>query len=121
MDTVRLEGTNAMPEGNHCPQCGTPLKKTAEGGALAGLCPACLLQLGAEWSPSATVEGTYELAGPDGDTRWTATAVDLVFGSNSRLRALCEVYGADDAVEHFVRDFVKAWDKVMNLDRFDVR
>ncbi len=52
--------------------------------------------------------------------KWTATAVDLVFGSNSQLRALSEVYAADDAQEKFVRDFVRAWDKVMNLDRFDL-
>ena len=53
-------------------------------------------------------------------SRWTATAVDLVFGSHSQLRALAEVYAADDAREKFVRDFVAAWDKVMNLDRFDL-
>ena len=55
-----------------------------------------------------------------GDVRWTATAVDLVFGSNSQLRAIAEVYAADDAGEKFVRDFVAAWDKVMRLDRFDL-
>ena len=56
-----------------------------------------------------------------GEVRWTATAADLVFGSNSQLRALAEVYASDDASEQFVRDFVAAWDKVMNLDRFDLR
>ena len=56
-----------------------------------------------------------------GDVRWTATAVDLVFGSHAQLRALSEVYASDDAQEKFVRDFVAAWDKVMNLDRFDLR
>jgi len=55
-----------------------------------------------------------------GDVKWTATAVDLVFGSHSQLRALAEVYAADDAKEKFVRDFVAAWNKVMNLDRFDL-
>ena len=55
-----------------------------------------------------------------GDVKWTATAVDLVFGSNSQLRALAEVYASEDAHEKFVRDFVAAWDKVMNLDRFDL-
>jgi catalase-peroxidase len=55
-----------------------------------------------------------------GDARWTATAVDLVFGSHSQLRAIAEVYASDDAVERFVHDFVAAWDKVMNLDRFDL-
>jgi catalase-peroxidase len=55
-----------------------------------------------------------------GDVKWTATAVDLVFGANSQLRAISEVYAADDAAEKFVRDFVAAWNKVMNLDRFDL-
>jgi len=55
-----------------------------------------------------------------GETKWTATAVDLVFGANSQLRALAEVYACDDAKEKFVNDFVAAWDKVMNLDRFDL-
>jgi catalase-peroxidase len=54
------------------------------------------------------------------DVKWTATRVDLIFGSNSQLRAISEVYAANDAKEKFVRDFVKAWDKVMNLDRFDL-
>ncbi len=56
-----------------------------------------------------------------GDTTWTASAVDLVFGANSQLRAIAEVYASEDAQEKFVRDFVAAWDKVMNLDRFDLR
>ncbi len=55
-----------------------------------------------------------------GELKWTGTRVDLVFGSNSELRAIAEVYGSDDAEEKFVRDFVAAWDKVMNLDRFDL-
>ena len=53
--------------------------------------------------------------------KWTASRVDLVFGSNSELRALAEVYATDDAKEKFVKDFVAAWNKVMNLDRFDIR
>jgi catalase-peroxidase len=56
-----------------------------------------------------------------GEVKWTATAVDLIFGSNSQLRAIAEVYATDDANEKFVRDFVAAWTKVMNLDRFDLR
>ena len=56
-----------------------------------------------------------------GAPKWTATRVDLVFGSNSQLRALAEVYAQDDCAEKFVRDFVKAWTKVMNADRFDLR
>ena len=55
-----------------------------------------------------------------GERKWTGTRVDLVFGSNSELRAYAEVYGCDDAREVFVRDFVAAWNKVMNLDRFDL-
>jgi catalase-peroxidase len=80
-----------------------------------------LLDMGTEWAPSASEEGVYE--GRDratGEVRWTATAVDLVFGSNSQLRAIAEVYACDDAKEKFVRDFVAAWDRVMNLDRFEL-
>jgi catalase-peroxidase len=68
-----------------------------------------------EWKASDTDPNVYRAA--DGRT---ATAVDLVFGANSQLRALAEVYASDDARERFVRDFVAAWDKVMNLDRFDL-
>ena len=80
-----------------------------------------LLDLSTEWKPSASSENVYE--GRDrqtGEGKWTATAVDLVFGSHSQLRAISEVYGCDDSQEKFVRDFVAAWDKVMNLDRFDL-
>jgi catalase-peroxidase len=80
-----------------------------------------LLDMGVEWSPSAATENVYE--GRDrvsGEVKRTATAVDLVFGSHSQLRAIAEVYASDDAKEKFVRDFVNAWDKVMNLDRFDL-
>jgi catalase-peroxidase len=81
-----------------------------------------LLDMRTEWKASAEEENVYE--GRDratGDVRWTATAVDLVFGSHSQLRALAEVYAADDAGEKFVREFVAAWAKVMDLDRYDVR
>ena len=80
-----------------------------------------LLDMSTEWKASASAENVYE--GRDratGELKWTGTAVDLVFGSNSQLRALAEVYACDDAKEKFVRDFVAAWDKVMNLDRFDL-
>jgi catalase-peroxidase len=79
-----------------------------------------LLDMGTEWSPSG--DNVYE--GRDrssGEVRWTATPADLVFGSHSQLRALAEVYASEDAHEKFVRDFVAAWDKVMSLDRFDLR
>ncbi|MEU4392455.1 catalase/peroxidase HPI [Kribbella sp. NPDC023855] len=80
-----------------------------------------LLELGTTWKPSAADDGTYEAIGADGAVKWTGTRADLVFGSNSELRALAEVYASDDAQEKFVRDFVAAFDKVMNLDRFDIR
>jgi catalase-peroxidase len=79
-----------------------------------------LLDMNIEWRPSST-EGVYE--GRDrtsGQVKWTGTRVDLVFGSNSELRALAEVYACDDSKEKFVNDFVAAWNKVMNLDRFDL-
>jgi catalase-peroxidase len=80
-----------------------------------------LLDMGTEWKPSQTAENIYE--GTDratGAAKWTATANDLVFGSNSVLRALAEVYAQDDNKAKFVEDFVAAWVKVMNNDRFDL-
>ncbi|MBL0662124.1 catalase/peroxidase HPI [Aeromonas caviae] len=80
-----------------------------------------LLDMGTEWKPEAGSQGVYE--GRDrqsGKVKWTGTRVDLVFGSNSQLRALAEVYASADAKEKFVKDFVAAWTKVMNLDRFDL-
>ena len=80
-----------------------------------------LLDMRTAWQPSADAEGVYE--GRDratGELRWTGTRVDLIFGSNSQLRALAEVYACADSQEKFVRDFVAAWNKVMNLDRFDL-
>ena len=80
-----------------------------------------LLDMSTEWKATSDFEDVFE--GRDrqtGDVRWTGSRVDLVFGSNSELRALAEVYAGDDAEKKFVQDFVAAWDKVMNLDRFDV-
>ena len=80
-----------------------------------------LLDMSTEWSKSAMCEHFFE--GKDrktGQVKWTATSVDLIFGSNSQLRAIAEVYGAADAQEKFVKDFIAAWNKVMNLDRFDL-
>ncbi len=80
-----------------------------------------LLDMNTQWEASSTAEGLFE--GRDhgtNDVKWTGTAVDLVFGSNSQLRAIAEVYGCIDSEQAFVRDFVAAWDKVMNLDRFDL-
>jgi len=79
-----------------------------------------LLDMGTEWKAASDAKDVFE--GRDrktGAVRWTGTRVDLVFGSNSQLRALAEVYACDDSQEKFVRDFVAAWNKVMNLDRFD--
>jgi len=79
-----------------------------------------LLDMGTKWQPSST-EGVFE--GRDratGKVKWTGTRVDLVFGSNSQLRALAEVYACDDSKEAFVKDFMTAWNKVMNLDRYDL-
>jgi catalase-peroxidase len=78
-----------------------------------------LLDMNTQWQVSSKCEHVFE--GRDrgtGELKWTGTAVDLVFGSNSQLRAIAEVYASDDSQETFVRDFVAAWDKVMNLDRF---
>jgi catalase-peroxidase len=78
-----------------------------------------LLDLSTKWTKSSQSEGTYEgLDRTTGKAKWTATPVDLVFGSNSELRAVAEVYAANDGREKFVKDFVAAWTKVMNLDRF---
>ena len=79
-----------------------------------------LLDMSTEWKASSS-DGVFE--GRDrqtGDLKWTATSADLVFGSNSELRALAEVYGCDDGQQQFVSDFVAAWNKVMNLDRYDL-
>ncbi len=93
---------------------------TARPGALTNDFFTNLLDMSTQWSPSDS-EGVFE--GRDrasGDLKWTATTVDLVFGSNSELRALAEVYGCDDGEQQFVSDFVAAWNKVMNLDRYDL-
>jgi len=80
-----------------------------------------LLEMSTEWKPTSEEGDVFE--GRDratGEKKWTGTRVDLVFGSNSQLRALAEVYAYEDAQSKFVHDFVAAWDKVMNLDRFDL-
>jgi catalase-peroxidase len=81
-----------------------------------------LLDMSTRWSKSAEVEGTYEgMDRATGEIRWTATSVDLIFGSNSELRAVTEAYASNDSDEKFVTDFVAAWTKVMSLDRFDLK
>jgi catalase-peroxidase len=80
-----------------------------------------LLDMNTKWQPSSTSEGVYEgLDRATGQIKWTATRVDLVFGSNSQLRAIAEAYACDDSKEAFVKDFAAAWNKVMNLDRYDL-
>ena len=94
---------------------------TDQPGQLSNVFFVNLLDMSTTWTKSATIEGVYE--GHDRATdklKWTATPVDLLFGSNSELRAVSEVYASSDAKEKFVRDFVKAWTKVMTLDRFDL-
>jgi len=81
-----------------------------------------LLDMGTEWKAASDAKDVFD--GRDrktGQVKWTGTRVDLLFGSNSQLRALAEVYGSSDAQAKFVQDFVAAWTKVMNLDRFDLR
>jgi catalase-peroxidase len=80
-----------------------------------------LLDMGTKWQNSAATEGVLE--GRDRKTnelKWTGTLVDLVFGSNAQLRAIAEVYASNDSKETFVKDFAAAWNKVMNLDRYDL-
>ncbi len=91
---------------------------TARPGTLSNDFFVNLLSMDTVWSKSASAPGVYE--GKDratGAAKWTATPVDLVFGSNSELRAVAEVYASDDARQKFVEDFVRAWTKVMNADR----
>jgi catalase-peroxidase len=80
-----------------------------------------LLDLGTTWKATSKSEDVFE--GHDrvtGELKWTGTRVDLIFGSNAELRALAEVYGSEDSQDKFIKDFVAAWTKVMNLDRFDL-
>ncbi len=80
-----------------------------------------LVDMGTQWQPASVDADVFE--GRDrksGEVKWTGTRVDLVFGSNSQLRAIAEIYAQDDAKEKFVEDFVAAWNKVMNADRFDL-
>jgi catalase-peroxidase len=94
---------------------------TAEPGTLNNAFFINLLDMSTVWVKSDKEEGIYE--GRDrasGDLKWTATPVDLVFGSNSELRALAQAYASNDSEERFIEDFVVAWTKVMSLDRFDL-
>jgi catalase-peroxidase len=93
---------------------------TGTPGALTNDFFANLLDYDTTWAPVASDANVFEGRNAAGEVVWTGTRVDLIFGSNSELRALAEVYASDDAKEKFVADFVAAWYKVMDLDRFDV-
>jgi catalase-peroxidase len=111
---MRVLNTNARPSKH-----GVFTKKTD---ALTNDFFVNLLDMDTEWKPTSDAKDVFE--GRDrksGQVRWTGTRADLVFGSHSVLRALAEVYGSADGQEKFVKDFVAAWTKVMNLDRFDVK
>ncbi len=80
-----------------------------------------LIDFGITWKATSADDTVFEATErKTGEKKWTGTRADLIFGSNSELRALAEVYACEDAQEKFVKDFIKAWDKVMNLDRFDL-
>ena len=116
--TVLIGGMRAL---NANPSQSTVGVLTKKPGALTNDFFVNLLDMNTEWVPTSGAAETF--TGRDrakGEAKWTASRVDLVFGSNSELRALAEVYASNDAKEKFVRDFVAAWTKVMNLDRFDV-
>jgi catalase-peroxidase len=119
--TVLIGGLRALGNGgtrHGGPQHGV---LTDRPGALTNDFFTNLLAPGTRWKASAAEEHVYEIRDVATDElKWTATAVDLIFGSNSQLRALAEVYASDDARDRFVTDFVAAWTKVMELDRFDL-
>ena len=93
---------------------------TENPGALTNAFFVNLLDLGTTWTATSEDQETFEARDETGAARWTGSRADLVFGSNSELRALAEVYASDDAKEKFAHDFVAAWLKVMNADRFDL-
>ena len=102
-----------------CGAAGTPANERPE--ALTNDFFVNLLDMGTEWKAASDAKDVFERRHrKTGAVKWTGTRVDLVFGSNSELRALAEVYGSSDAPAKFVQDFVAAWAKVMNLDRFDL-
>ena len=116
--TVLVGGLRVLNANFPQSQCGVFTRRP---GALTNDFFVSLLDLDTTWKPTSETEEVFE--GRDlrtGEVKWTASRVDLVFGSNSQLRALAEVYASDDSQKKFVQDFVAAWDKVMNLDRFDL-
>jgi catalase-peroxidase len=116
--TVLIGGLRALNANTDQSQVGVLTKRP---GTLSNDFFVNLLDMSTEWVPTSGAATTFTGRGrAKGEARWTASRVDLVFGSNSELRALAEVYACDDVKEKFVRDFAAAWTKVMNLDRFDV-
>ena len=116
--TVLVGGLRVLGTNVGYPQLGVFTKRPE---ALTNDFFANLLDMNLDWQKSAMCEHFFE--GKDrktGEVKWTGSRVDLVFGSNSQLRAIAEVYASDDSKAKFVRDFVAAWNKVMNLDRFDL-
>ncbi len=116
--TVLVGGLRVLKTNTEYPDMGV-LTKTP--GALTNDFFVNVLDINTEWKKAAVCEHFFEGKDKKGELKWTASRVDLVFGSNSQLRAIAEVYASEDAKEKFVKDFVKAWDKVMILDRFDVK
>ena len=114
--TVLVGGLRMLNANGHA----TPGAFTKRGGSLTNDYFVNLLDMDLGWKPTSDAAESFEGRSAKGDLKWTGSRVDLLFGSNSELRALAEVYACDDAKEKFVSDFVAAWDKVMNLDRFDV-
>src|SRR5947207_11580307 len=116
--TVLLGGLRVLNANHGQNQLGVFTKRS---GSLTNDFFVNLLDMNTEWRKSPKCEHFFEgLDRKTGAAKWTGTAVDLVFGSNSQLRAIAEVYACDDSPPAFVRDFVAAWAKVMNLDRFDL-
>ena len=116
--TVLIGGMRALDTNVGHPDLGV---LTDQRGALTNDFFVNLLDMSTEWNVSKMCDHFYEGSDREsGDMKWTATSVDLVFGSNSQLRAIAEVYGSSDSEAKFVEDFVAAWTKAMNLDRFDL-
>jgi catalase-peroxidase len=116
--TVLIGGMRALKTNNGNPQPGVFTKRPE---TLTNDFFVNLLDMNTQWQKSAASDQLFE--GRDrktGEVKWTGGRVDLIFGSNSQLRAIAEVYASDDAQQKFVGDFVAAWNKVMNLDRFDL-
>jgi catalase-peroxidase len=116
--TVLVGGMRALGASSGFPQLGVFTKTP---GALTNDFFVNLLDMDTQWQKSSVCDHFYEGKDREMDkVKWTGSRVDLVFGSNSQLRAIAEMYASDDAKQKFVEDFVAAWDKVMNLDRFDL-